>query len=253
MREVYVLAGQSNMIGLGREIAPTYQNADRIFRFSQPWDARPNWRIPVAYPPGTGTWGPAADPLHSDPQCGVGPGMAFADKLIELRGDLEIGLVPCAWGGSGIRELWADQFLWWSAFGMLLARMHEAAKWGPIKGLIWYQGEFDARSRDEQGKALPVPSYYQAEMFRLAKSVWLCFGRIPIIVTKLGPCPNYQTYGWWNQIQSYIETMAGVDPMLSVVDASDLTLIGDGSPHITAGSAVTLGHRHAQAMHEMQS
>lgn len=242
MREVYILAGQSNVIGINTGTAPVY-NAN-IHKFNQPWHT--SWGIPVANPANTGSWAQATNPLHSDPQCGIGPGMAFADELIALRGDssLEVGLVPCGWGGSDISGLWANQYLWWSAFGMMLARMHKAREWGPIKGFIWYQGEAEARSS--------YPSYYQKEMFRLIQAVrFELLETIPVIVTKLGPCPNPSIYPGWALMQNYFDQMVGVDPKLKVVSAADLTLVGDGSPHLNAASCDILGRRYATAMHSM--
>ena len=53
------------------------------------------------------TWVPAHDPMHFDkpPVVGVGPGLAFAQKLADAYPTLNIGLVPCAVGGSGI-DVW---------------------------------------------------------------------------------------------------------------------------------------------------
>lgn len=240
-KEVYILAGQSNMVGVNNSLpTPTYANGSRIYRFNQPWHS--GWNIPVAQPTNTGSWALANDPLHADPQCGVGPGKAFADKLIDLRGDpsLEIGLVPCAWGGSDIRNHWGSSYLWWNAFGMMLGRMAKAKEWGEVKGFIWYQGEADALNA--------APTYYQTELFRLVRDVrsYLGIHDLPVIVTRLGPNPG--GYPGWASMQSYIDQVAGVDPNLAVVSASDLAASG---VHLTAASAVTLGHRYAAAMNAM--
>jgi len=61
----------------------------------------------------------------------------------------QIGLVPCAWGGSAIAE--------WERGQVLYDRMIERTKaamqnGGTLKALLWYQGESDAdrKSRAEQ-------------------------------------------------------------------------------------------------------
>lgn len=247
-REVYIIApAQSNGVGINSGPAPTYANAARIYRYSQPWHAA--WGQPSgssAATAGAGTWGLASDPLHSDPQCGVGPGMAFADRLITLRGDptLEIGLVPCGWGGSDIQVQWASSNLYWNAFGTTVARMHAAKAWGPIKGLLSYHGESAANEA--------VPAYYQAEIYRAIRDLRLQAGaNVPAVLTRLGPKPP-TGYPGWTKMQQFLDQIDGVDPLVRVVNPPR-TLIGDGSAHIDAASAVATGHAWADAMHAMQS
>lgn len=248
-REVYILAGQSNMAGM-KQGSPTYANASRIYRLKQPWNAA--WGTPCqphapdytpTYPAGSGTWDLAVDPIHSHPQCGVGPGIAFADRLIDLRGDpaLEIGLVPCAWPGSTINGNWRSDYLWWTAFGTTVARIKEAKKWGPVKGLIWYQGESEALNS--------APSYIQAAVQRVLRDLTFEIGyRVPTIVTVIGPNPGAQ-YPGWAATQNYLRYMDGVAD--AVVSAADLANDPADPVHLTAASCVTLGHRYADAMHAM--
>lgn len=87
--------------------------------------------------------------------CGVGPGLVFAASLLRARKykvkptGPQIGLVPCAWGGSAICE--------WERGEVLYDRMIERTKaamerpGAVLKALLWYQGESDSdrKSRAE--------------------------------------------------------------------------------------------------------
>jgi len=71
----------------------------------------------------------------------VGPGMAFANAVLEKHPELGvIGLVPCAIGGTVISE--------WERGRELYSEMIKRGKasvrdGGVIRALLWYQGETD--------------------------------------------------------------------------------------------------------------
>ncbi|KAK9054300.1 hypothetical protein SSX86_025378 [Deinandra increscens subsp. villosa] len=102
IKDVFILAGQSNMAGRGGVINNTWDGAI-------PPDVKPR-PGKILRLGGDLRWVDAQEPLHADidvnKTCGVGPGMAFANAV--LRGDpgrfTVVGLVPCAIGGSGIGE-----------------------------------------------------------------------------------------------------------------------------------------------------
>ncbi|CAA3020103.1 Hypothetical predicted protein [Olea europaea subsp. europaea] len=87
-------------------------------------------------------WEVTRDPLHRDidinKPCGVGTGMLFANSVKSRLG--VIGRVPCARGGSSIKE--------WEKGDKHYENMIKRAKaivkvGGDIKTLLWYQGEND--------------------------------------------------------------------------------------------------------------
>ncbi|KAG0472066.1 hypothetical protein HPP92_016612 [Vanilla planifolia] len=97
-RSVFILSGQSNMSGRGGVKARRWDGI--IPSACQPHPAI--LRLSAA-----GAWEPAIDPLHCDidvsKTCGIGPGMSFANYLLsKFPGSFEIGLVPCAEGGTAI-------------------------------------------------------------------------------------------------------------------------------------------------------
>ena len=89
-RLLFVLCGQSNMAGRDRTTLSSYSvSSSSILTFAQRKDQ----------------WEQAEHPLHADKpeKAGVGPGLAFAERLLERHGEAAvggIGLLPCAFGGS---------------------------------------------------------------------------------------------------------------------------------------------------------
>lgn len=152
-KQIFILAGQSNMAGRGLIIdgvVPVDNTPDpsKVFRLN----AQLNWEV-------------ARDPLHKDidlgKPCGVGPGMSFANTVKDRLG--VVGLVPCAKGGTSIKQ--------WEKGSELYEKMIKRAKaalevgnGGEIKALLWYQGESDTHDLNEAKK-------YQGHLGKLFKNV----------------------------------------------------------------------------------
>jgi hypothetical protein len=124
--DIYIMAGQSNMVGVPSGQTPT-QNPSMIWALSH-----------------QGAWVPAQDPLYLGG--GVGPGVAFADRLASLTGN-NVGLVPCAVSGSALSQ-WMPDYTTYTFYGCMLARAQIAAQYGTIRSLVWYQGEAETMDRN---------------------------------------------------------------------------------------------------------
>lgn len=122
--DVYILAGQSQMAGRGRlEDAPAL-SADRVFKF---------WT--------NDTWEAAAEPVHWDGgRAGFGPGLAFGRAMADASPGRDVGLVPCAVGGSSISSWLPGKVNYTNA----LAKAKRAMASGRLRGIIWHQGEADS-------------------------------------------------------------------------------------------------------------
>ncbi|KAL3514444.1 hypothetical protein ACH5RR_027161 [Cinchona calisaya] len=137
VRNIFLLAGQSNMSGRGGVINRTWDGV-------VPPESRPSTRK-ILRLSARQTWVEAHEPLHKDIDvnntCGVGPGMAFANALIQKDSSIGvIGLVPCAVGGTKISEWGRGSNL----YNQLVRRAGAALKGGGIiTALLWYQGESD--------------------------------------------------------------------------------------------------------------
>lgn len=139
-KQIIILSGQSNMAGRGgvknkqwNGLVPPECASDsqKIFRL----DAHLRWEV-------------AREPLHYDIDtkkvCGVGPGMSFANAAKERVGT--IGLVPCAVGGTAIKEWARGEHLYEN---MVKRTKAAASSGGEIKALLWYQGESDTSSQHD--------------------------------------------------------------------------------------------------------
>ena len=154
-----LLIGQSNMAGRGflNEVTPIYN--ENIFMLRN------------------GRWQMMAEPVHFDRTvAGVGPAASFAQAWCNANKDEQIGLIPCAEGGSSIDE--------WDKDGALFRHAVNEAKFAmensELIAILWHQGESDSHS----GK---YKDYYQ-KLEALVNSFRKELGvlEIPFIVGGLG-------------------------------------------------------------------
>ena len=132
---IILLAGQSNMAGRGVYTQLSCSDTvtyDNIFSLNN-----------------DSVWVRAKHPLHWDKaEAAVGMGISFAHKLDSLMGgNVSIGLVPCAAGGTGISD-WLNNNCFaytgnYYLYTNLISRAKLAQKQGQIIGMIWHQGETD--------------------------------------------------------------------------------------------------------------
>ncbi|RZC48019.1 hypothetical protein C5167_040967 [Papaver somniferum] len=138
-KNIFILAGQSNMAGRGGVVNDVW---DGII----PSECKPNPSI-IRFN-SHHRWVEAQEPLHIDidfnKTCGVGPGMVFANTLLQMMDSrTTIGLVPCAIGGTRISEWDRGTRL----YNMLITRsLLSLMEGGRILGVLWYQGESDTVS-----------------------------------------------------------------------------------------------------------
>lgn len=179
-------------------------------------------------------WVEAHEPLHADidtkKACGVGPGMSFANAVRERVGVL--GLVPCAVGGTAIKE-WARGK---ALYETMMKRAKESVKeGGEIKGLLWYQGESDTSSEHDADA-------YQGNMEKLIQNVRedLVLPSLPIIQVAIAS-------GDEKYLEKVREAQLSMNvPNVVCVDAKGLQLKEDNL-HLTTESQVKLGQLLAEA------
>ncbi|CAL1396014.1 unnamed protein product [Linum trigynum] len=239
--DIFILAGQSNMAGRG--------GVDR---------GKWNGVVPSQSAPSPSIlrlsagmrWQPAAEPLHVDidvaknKTCGVGPGMAFANALLpELMRCNEaasavvvVGLVPCAVGGTRIRQWRRGKRL----YGRMVRRARAAARGGGggrrrIRGVLWYQGESDTvRREDAEG--------YKGNLERLVVDLRSDLG-IPALPFLLVAVAS----GEGKFVEQVRKAQLTIDlPNVQCVDAKGLGLKADHL-HLTTTSEVQLGQKLARA------
>jgi len=136
-KDIFILAGQSNMAGRGGVLNGKWDG-------NIPPECKPN---PSILKLNTKLkWEEAHEPLHADidvgKTCGIGPGLAFANEVVRMSGgECDVGLVPCAVGGTRIEEWRNGSHL----YNELVRRSIESVKDGDgvIRAVLWYQGESD--------------------------------------------------------------------------------------------------------------
>ncbi|XP_026397582.1 probable carbohydrate esterase At4g34215 [Papaver somniferum] len=136
-KNIFILAGQSNMAGRGGVVNDVW---DGVI----PAECEPNQSI-IRFNSHR-KWVEAQEPLHVDidfnKTCGVGPGMAFANTLLQMDSSNigVIGFVPCAVGGTNISE-WSQGA---PLYNLFIRRSKKSLlEGGRIRAVLWYQGESD--------------------------------------------------------------------------------------------------------------
>ncbi|XP_041006574.1 probable carbohydrate esterase At4g34215 [Juglans microcarpa x Juglans regia] len=228
-KNIFILAGQSNMAGRGGVVNDTITGVatwDGII----PPQCQPN--PSVLRLSANLTWVLAHEPLHADIDVnktnGVGPGMAFANVLAKDPTFGAIGLVPCAIGGTKISEWARGTFL----YNQLVQRARASlidGRGSTIQALLWYQGESDTIGKED------AESYKgKLERFFMDLRDDLQSPLLPIIQVGLAS-------GAGPFIKIVREEQMGIDLLnLRTVDAKGLALEPDGL-HLTSPSQVRLG------------
>jgi sialate O-acetylesterase len=227
--DLWILAGQSNMVGRAR-IEEPYARDPRVRLFTL-----------------QGAWRLATHPLHEEPlppgvtRPGHGPGLEFAGALVAATG-VPIGLIACAKGGTSM-----DQ---WSPdaggtgrnalYANLLAQVKLAG--GRVAGVLWYQGENDSG---------PEPSaVYQRKFLHLVARLRSDLGRpdLPFLYAQLGRLANevQRFYSEWSVIREAQRTAEALIPaparLVATVDLDNGDYI-----HLSRESQDRLGRRFAHA------
>jgi len=224
--ELFILAGQSNMAGYGRDMA-----------FDPP-------ELGVHLYANDGAWKLAAHPLNDSvgtiyPEncelcCGTSPALAFG-RMVARRLGVPVGLVQASLGGSPLSRWHPEE-----DGDLCRAMMRRLDVTGPVSGVIWYQGCSDANGRD-------APEYLGR--FRRMVELWReQLGNVPVVTVQL----NRWTGGgdaddrWWGVLREAQRQAARRIPGVTVVPTTDLA-INDGI-HNSAGANVIIGERMAHAL-----
>lgn len=195
-KDIFILAGQSNMAGRGGVL-------------NGKWDGD----VPVECKPSPSVlrlsanlkWEEAREPLHEDidveKTCGIGPGLAFANEVVRMRGGggdggggggCVVGLVPCAVGGTRIEEWRKGGRLYTQLVNRSIESVRDGG--GVIRALVWYQGESDTVREEDAEK-------YKSRMENFIEDFRLDLQLPTLLVIQVSFFFHYNIYGC---IQSYI-------------------------------------------------
>jgi hypothetical protein len=236
MRRNFLLLGQSNMSGRGViSEAPAQPNIDRIWLYGNDgvWHHAPD------EPLDSGT--NQVDAATNDgSNAGVGPGLAFANRMCELYPDDEIGLIPSNKGGSDM----LDWRRWWvrnCLYGSTLARCMEVGL-DNIHGILWWQGEADTGSTSDAANWLERFSHCMGNMRHD-----LCNPKLPVVVAILNNLSPPNSPGWSTVRSAQTRLVA---PNLAVIPTEGVPFKSD-KIHATTEGQQTIGVRYADAMYAL--
>ena len=243
--DLWVLAGQSNMEGVGdltgvetpHPLVHSFQSREEWAVAEEPlhWlgeSPRPIhytiWGLPMPVSPAP------RDPARTK---GAGLGLTFAKTLAEANG-VPIGLIPAAHGGTSMQQ-WEPSrksMGGGSLYGAALARV--AACGGKVAGILWYQGESDANPADA-----PL---YESRMEELVRSFRADLGQpnLPFYFVQLGGFVTPADPGLvtsWSAVRESQRKLAASLPNVGMVSAVDCGL--DDGIHIDTDGLKTLGRR----------
>ena len=242
--ELYVLAGQSNMSGRG-ELAAVPVTHPHIFLFGNDY----HWRL-------------AAEPLDDsrdqvdlvsmespNDEAGYSPGMAFALALLADNPGRQIGLIPCAKGGTSLAD-WAPSWAGNTLYGACLQRIAAASMQGRLAGVLFFQGENDALRAD----AFPDDQVRTSDGYGALFTEWLTQLRrdldrpeLPIVFAQIGTNDRPEFFVNWELIQ---REQASVElPCTAMITTADLAR--RDAVHFTSASYDEIGARFARAYLEL--
>ncbi|HEY3398390.1 MAG TPA: sialate O-acetylesterase [Armatimonadota bacterium] len=253
--DTWVLAGQSNMEGVG-QVSESLPPDEKVWAFSS-----------------AGEWEVAQDPLHrlwesytlchndlirpnllpeeagmSDEDLAqrfyreenaAGLGVSFGQAMAAALGQ-PIGLIPAAHGGTTLNQ-WSHEKKdqgGRSLYGAMLDRINRAG--GKLQGILWYQGCSDA-------DAVCAPTYVER------MSAWIEAARrdtgiadLPLFVVQIGNLitSDNTNVAWWNMVREALAQLPEHVAHCGATTAIDLDMT-DGI-HIGTPGLHRLGQRMAR-------
>lgn len=218
-----LLVGQSNMAGRG---------------FIQDVPGLRHERVKMLR---NGRWQMMAEPIHFDREvAGVGPASSFAAAWVQAHPEEELGLIPCAEGGSSIDEWASDEMLMRHA----IAEAKFAQESSELIGVLWHQGESDSLKGGYQTYAAKLTAVFSHLRQALGQA------DLPIIVGQLPDFLGQSGFGAsateFNDINREMANVVAQNPHSYLVNATGLTANPDGI-HIDAASQRRFGLRYYAA------
>lgn len=223
----FLMVGQSNMAGRGflKDVPPICNERIKMLR--------------------NGRWQIMTEPINYDrPFSGVGLAASFAAAWCQKNNE-EIGLIPCADGGTSLDD--------WAVGGVLFEHAVFQAKIAQrtsvLDGILWHQGENECspeRSSRYYEKFLLI-----VEAFRHELSV----PNIPLIIGGLGDYLGSGMFGEYFKeyplVNKELEKFSNLQKNCYFVTASGLQANPDGI-HMNAVSQRIFGLRYFEAFDKLQ-
>ncbi|TGE34498.1 sialate O-acetylesterase [Desulfosporosinus sp. Sb-LF] len=224
----FLMVGQSNMAGRGflKDVPPICNERIKMLR--------------------NGRWQIMTEPINYDrPFSGVGLAASFAAAWCQKHKNEEIGLIPCADGGTSLDD--------WAVGGVLFEHAVFQAKIAQrtsvLDGILWHQGE---------NECSPELSSRYYEKFLLIVEAFrheLSVPNIPLIMGGLGDYLSSGMFGEYFQVYPLVnkelENFSNSQKNCYFVTASGLQANPDGI-HMNAVSQRIFGLRYFEAFDKLK-
>lgn len=215
--KLFLLIGQSNMAGRGKVEEQDKVENPNIFMLTK--DLK---------------WVVAKDPVHFDKgAAGVGLCSEFARDLHKADPKSNIGLIPCAMGGSSLDQWQPGKPLYTTA----VTRAKEALKQGKLAGILWHQGESDAKPE----LIATYPARFETMITQLRKE--LGAENVPVLIGEVIP-----GHGKHDEVNVALAETAKKTSNAVLVSSADL---GKKQLHYDSADYRALGKRYAEAFLKM--
>lgn len=221
---VFLLAGQSNMAGRGRITSTSNSDLpDNVYSLDL------NLNVISA-----------KHPVHWDHYvAGYSMAISFSEQISKQCNGCSVLLVPAASSGTSIND--------WQPGGSMLSLVKErlkiAAQYGEIKGILWHQGESDART----DRTISLKKYPDSLKKTIAALRALAGDEsVPFIA---GTLPEYlsenKKYRFYQDVNSSIAMAIASTKNAHLVDLSDMVAKKDGL-HFSSESLDVMAKRYSQ-------
>lgn len=233
--KAFLMLGQSNMAGRGRigEVPAVYDPRCFMLR--------------------NGTWVPMTEPinpdapvfgdLYGDLHSGISLAASFAKAYAEAFSE-EIGLIPCAHGGTGL-EAWTPGGV---LFDHAVLQTRLAMRTSELAGILWHQGEND--SADENSARL-----HGERLTAILRALFRALGvdGVPVLLGGLGEFLKHAENGslrYYTVVNAGLRRLAQTLPETAFVSAEALSCNPDGV-HFDAAACRTFGLRYFTAYRKL--
>lgn len=241
--QLFILAGQSNMSGMGDLPQVETKINPRIYVFGNDY----HWKLAKEPVDDSSN---QVDKVSEDTPAGYSPTLSFATNLLEQHPDMVIGLIPCAKGGSSIHE-WRRNLSDNTLYGSCLKRVRAASVMGNVAGFLFFQGEIDTVDPNEQPERTFLPNQW-ADRFTVLVRDWrsdLSLPELPVIFAQIGSNTEPNRFKNWAIVQEQQRKVRL--PFSAMITTDDLAL--RDYAHFTTESYQIIGQRFAKAYLDLLS
>ena len=228
----FLLIGQSNAAGRG--LAEEAEPLDNL-----------QGRLKVQR---NGLWVPMFRPVNPDRHTsGVCFAESFAAEYAHSHPDIEVGVIPCADGGTQISQWLPGQILFDNAVNCARLAMRTSS----LKGILWHQGENDCFGDNH--------AFYTQRFLSVMNGLRkeLCYPDLPILIGGLGDfLTKLEKYPEFAQnhlkINAVLQELGKEYPHCAFISAEGLGSNPDNL-HFNSQALKELGIRYCQAYSQFEN